>query len=55
MNKKNKPVIIITGITSFLGSEVAKFLIKKEYNVIGITYPNSKSLYRIENMKTPIK
>lgn len=51
MNKKNKPVIIITGITSFLGSEVAKFLIKKEYNVIGITYPNSKSLYRIENMK----
>ena len=51
MNKKIQPVIIITGITSFLGSETAKFLLNQGYNVIGITYPLSKSNFRIKNIK----
>ena len=50
MSNKDKPTIIITGITSFLGSETAKFLIKKDYNVIGITYPSSKSSFRLKNI-----
>ena len=51
MNKKIQPIIIITGITSFLGSETAKFLLNQGYNVIGITYPLSKSNFRIKNIK----
>ena len=37
-----KKLVIITGVTSFLGRNVAKKLIKENYEVIGILRPESK-------------
>lgn len=44
-------VVIITGVTSFLGSSVARYLIFCGYNVFGITRPESKNLKKVKNIK----
>lgn len=45
-------VVIITGVTSFLGSSVARYLVSCGYIVFGIVRPESKNLKKIENIKS---
>lgn len=47
MNK----IVIITGVTSFLGSSVAKYLISRGYVVFGIVRPESKNIKKIRSIK----
>lgn len=44
-------VVIITGVTSFLGSSVASHLISCGYKVFGIIRPESKNLKKVKNIK----
>ena len=46
-----KRVAIITGITSFLGKELAKYLISKKFLVFGITRPNSNRKSQLSEIK----
>lgn len=45
-------IVIITGVTSFLGSSVARHLISCGYIVFGIIRPESKNLKIIKNIKS---
>lgn len=47
-----KKIVIITGVTSFLGSSVARHLISCGYIVFGIVRPKSKNLKKIKNIKS---
>lgn len=51
----NKNKIIITGITSFLGSSLARYLISSGYEVEGIVRPSSKNIDRIKDIVDKIK
>lgn len=43
--------VIITGITSFLGSSVARYLTSRGYDVFGVARPESMRLHKIKDIK----
>lgn len=47
---KNKKIAIITGVTSFLGRSIAKFLLSKGFVVFGIVRPDSEKINLIEDI-----
>ena len=48
-------VVLITGITSFLGSHTAEYLIGKGHQVIGIVRPGSTQLRNLEGIREKIR
>ena len=50
MQSKSKKVVIITGVTSFLGRSVAGFLLSKGFIVFGIVRPYSNKIDIIKNI-----
>lgn len=46
----NNKTIIITGVTSYLGRNLAKYLISKGYVVLGLVRKNSKNIKYIEDI-----
>lgn len=48
--KSNKKIVVITGVTSFLGSQVARKFINNGYIVYGIIRPKSKRLDKIKDI-----
>ena len=48
-------IVLITGITSFLGSHTAEYLIEKGYQVIGVVRPGSTQLKNIEGIREKIR
>jgi len=47
--------VLITGVSGFVGANLARFLLKKNLEVHGTIRPNSSSLWRIEDIKNKIK
>ena len=46
-----RKVAIITGVTSFLGSSVAKKLLSKDFIVFGVVRPNSKNISKLTHIE----